>query len=106
MPPQSPDYRNHPAQSDHASRICRVTCVNVDPRTRARHRSADEADLAFRLHCAMPRHAARTVSRKLPTSGLRRLLSPESDWAAASPCDDAEPVSLAPRCTSVMLAET
>src|SRR5207253_9101985 len=53
-----------------------------------------------------PGQAARTVSRNLPTSTLRRLLSPESDCAAASSCVEAEPVSLAPRRTSVMLAET
>src|SRR5262245_9271426 len=53
-----------------------------------------------------PCQAARTVSRNLSTSFLRRLLSPDSDCAAANSCEEAEPVSLAPRCTSVMLAET
>src|ERR1700681_4308726 len=51
-------------------------------------------------------HAARTELRNLPTSRLSRLLSPDSDFAAASTCDDADPVSLAPRCTSAMLEET
>ena len=50
--------------------------------------------------------AALTVSRNLPTSSLSRLLSPDSDCAADSTCEEAEPVSLAPRCTSVMLEET
>src|SRR5882724_3515935 len=50
--------------------------------------------------------AARTELRNLPTSSLRRVLSPDSDCAAESTCAEAEPVSLAPRCTSVMLDET
>src|SRR5207237_8538802 len=50
--------------------------------------------------------AARTELRNLPTSSLRRLLSPDSDCAADNTCEDAEPVSEAPRCTSVMLADT
>src|SRR3954471_13028343 len=45
--------------------------------------------------------AALTVSRNLPTSSLRRLLSRDSDGAAERTCDEAEPVSPAPRCTSV-----
>src|SRR3984893_7147108 len=52
------------------------------------------------------RQAALTVLRNLPTSSLRRLLSLDSDFAAERTCDDADPVSLAPRCTSVMLALT
>src|SRR6266851_4637659 len=52
------------------------------------------------------RQAALTVLRNLPTSSLRRLLSLDSDFAAERTCDEAEPVSLAPRCTSVMLEET
>ena len=32
--------------------------------------------------------------------------SPDSDCAAASTCEDADPVSLAPRCTSPMLEDT
>src|SRR3981081_3433829 len=51
-------------------------------------------------------HAARTELRNLPTSRLSRLLSPDSDFAAENTCEDADPVSLAPRCTSVMLEET
>src|SRR6478736_9661561 len=50
--------------------------------------------------------AARTELRNLPTSSLRRLLSPDSDCAAASTCEEAEPVSPAPRCTSVICEET
>src|SRR3954470_10434932 len=50
--------------------------------------------------------AARTVSRNLPTSSLRRLLSFDSICAADSTCEEDEPVSLAPRCTSTMLEET
>ena len=54
-----------------------------------------------------PRHyAARTELRNLPTSSFSRLLSDDSDWAEESTCEDAEPVSPAPRCTSVMLDET
>ena len=37
---------------------------------------------------------------------MSRPLSVDSDCAADSTCEDAEPVSLAPRCTSVMLEET
>src|SRR3981189_88707 len=51
-------------------------------------------------------YAARTEPRNLPTSSLRRLESCDSDWAEERTCDEAEPVSLAPRCTSVMLEET
>src|ERR1700738_1944072 len=50
--------------------------------------------------------AALTELRNLPTSSLRRLLSPDSDCAAERTCEEADPVSLAPRCTSVMLDET
>jgi hypothetical protein len=50
--------------------------------------------------------AVRTLLRNSPTSSLRRLLSLDSDFAAASTCEEAEPVSLAPRCTSVMWEET
>ena len=46
--------------------------------------------------------AALTVLRNLPTSSFRRLLSLDSDFAAERTCDEADPVSLAPRCTSVM----
>src|SRR3954469_8301557 len=67
---------------------------------------------AKRLHYLTPEaepwlyQAARTEFRNLPPSSLRRLLSPDSDCAADSTCEEAEPVSLAPRCTSVMLDET
>src|SRR3979411_2688800 len=50
--------------------------------------------------------AARTEWRNFPTSSLRRLLSRDSDCAAESTCEDAEPVSPAPRCTSTRVAET
>ena len=53
-----------------------------------------------------PLQAALTELKNLPTSSLRRLLSPDSDCAADRTCEEAEPVSLAPRCTSVMLDET
>src|SRR6266480_4745560 len=46
--------------------------------------------------------AALTELRNLPTSSLRRLLSPDSDCAAERTSDEADPVSPAPRCTSVM----
>ena len=59
-----------------------------------------------RAACLPFRQAARTEFRNLPTSSLRRLLSPDSDCAAERTCDEAEPVSLAPCCTSVMLDET
>ena len=41
--------------------------------------------------------AALTELRNLLTSSLRRLESPDSDCAAERTCDEAEPVSLAPR---------
>jgi ABC-type branched-subunit amino acid transport system substrate-binding protein len=50
--------------------------------------------------------AARTVRRNFSTSILRRLLSPASDRAELSTWEAAEPVSLAPRLTSVMLVAT
>src|ERR1043166_6950457 len=50
--------------------------------------------------------AARTESRNFVTSSLSRLLSPESICAADSTCEDADPVSPAPRWTSPMLLET
>src|SRR3954469_19835863 len=67
---------------------------------------------AKRLHYLTPEaepwlyQAARTEFRNLPTSSLRRLLSPDSDCAADSTCEEAEPVSLAPRCTSMMFEDT
>src|SRR5262245_44180902 len=42
-------------------------------------------------------YAARTVFRNLSTCSVRRMPSPESDCAADRTCDEAEPVSLAPR---------
>jgi hypothetical protein len=48
------------------------------------------------------RQAAPTELRNLPTSSLRWLLSPDSDCAAERTCDEADPVSLAPCCTSAM----
>src|SRR5205809_672207 len=66
-------------------------------REASRHRSAGTAG---------PDQAARTELRNLPTSSLRRLLSDDNDCAAESTCEEADPASLAPRCTSVMLEET
>lgn len=51
-------------------------------------------------------HAALMVFRNLLTSAFNRLLSEASVCAADRTCDDAVPVSLAPRCTSEMLADT
>jgi hypothetical protein len=62
--------------------------------------------LARRRCSAIVRQAARTESRNFATSTLRRLLSPDSICAAESTCEEADPVSPAPRCTSVMFAET
>src|SRR3954471_21000073 len=50
--------------------------------------------------------AARTESRNFETSSFKRLLSPDSICAANSTCAEAEPVSPAPRWTSVTLRET
>jgi len=53
------------------------------------------------------RQAARTESRNLPTSSLRRFaIAPTATAPPRAPGVEAEPVSEAPRCTSVMLAET
>jgi hypothetical protein len=52
------------------------------------------------------RQAARTVARNFATSALRLLLSLDSDCAEASTWAEAEPVSPAPRLTSVMLVAT
>src|SRR5438094_465890 len=57
-------------------------------------------------HRARFDQAARTVLRNLPTSSLSRLESRDKDCAAESTCEDADPVSVEPRCTSVMLEET
>src|SRR5450432_751479 len=71
-------------------------------RTRDRERELGPG----RIQLPSDRQAARTVLRNLPTSSFRRLLSLDSDFAAERTCDEADPVSLAPRCTSVMLEET
>jgi hypothetical protein len=42
----------------------------------------------------------------LPTSTLRRFESLDSDSAANRTCEEADPVSAAPCCTSVTLEET
>src|SRR5450755_4027512 len=60
----------------------------------------------FYCHWAWRRQAARTDVRNLLTSARRRPLSPDSDFAAESTCEEAEPVSVTPRCTSVMFDET
>jgi len=102
------------------SREAKLTCAA------SRHRSAGTAGLVRRRRETAARvsdasgsgrgverragdladQAARTESRNLPTSSLRRLLSLDSDCAAESTCEDADPASLAPRCTSVMLEDT
>src|SRR4029079_3066889 len=51
-------------------------------------------------------YAARIASRNFPTSTLSRLLSPDSDLADVNTLAEADPVWLAPRGTSTMLAET
>src|SRR5260370_35644367 len=51
-------------------------------------------------------YAARTVARNLTTSAFRRLFSLESSCADESTCEEAEPVSPAPRLTSAMLVAT
>ena len=50
--------------------------------------------------------AARTLVRNLLTSFFSRPESFDSICAADSTCEEAVPVSVAPRCTSVMLEET
>jgi hypothetical protein len=50
--------------------------------------------------------AARTEFKNFPTSSFSRLLSADSNCAAESTCEEADQVSVAPSCTSVMLAET
>src|SRR3954451_20490119 len=112
------DKRIRPAQCntdqrDHVSGIPRGPRSGMG--TGAAKSPVDCADLAetqpkgqFRQRSrpSLPRHssaqaglaqAARTESRNLPTSSLRRLESDDSDCAAESTGDEAEPVSLAPR---------
>src|SRR5450631_3489472 len=67
-------------------------------RTRDRERELGPG----RIQLPSDRQAARTVLRNLPTSSFRRLLSPDSDFAAERTCDEADPVSLAPCWTSTM----
>src|SRR5579864_2446273 len=52
------------------------------------------------------RQAARTEVRNFDTSARSRPESVESVCAAESTCEEAEPVSAAPRCTSAMLEDT
>ena len=47
-----------------------------------------------------------TLLRNVSTSLRSRLESRDSDWAAERTCDDAVPVSDAPRCTSAAFVET
>ena len=58
------------------------------------------------VHDLLNIQAARTEVRNFDTSTFKRLKSPASIFAADSTCEDAEPVSVAPRCTSVILDET
>jgi hypothetical protein len=51
-------------------------------------------------------YAARTVIKNLPTSAFSRSLSCDNSFAADNTYDEAEPVSPAPRCTSVMFEDT
>src|SRR3954471_11225118 len=51
-------------------------------------------------------YAARTVARNLMTSAFSRLFSFDSSCAEDSTCDEAEPLSPAPRCTSAMQVAT
>src|SRR6478735_350124 len=67
---------------------------------------ADDCAVAASAFAAASAQAARTELRNLPTSRLSRSLSPDNDFAAPSTWPEADPVSLAPRCTSPMLAET
>src|SRR6476619_3326004 len=104
------------AQSDWSTRAAIAIFRSKDvSRASCSQNAGDEANFAnpkFSDSCRIPfrrsgrNQAARTELRNLPTSSLRRLLSPDSDCAADSTCEEAEPVSLAPRCTSVMLDET
>lgn len=73
----------------------------------ARPISADRSrSVPARSNRAAVRQAALTELRNWATSCFRRPLSPDSDCAADRICDDAEPVSEAPRCTSTTLLET
>src|SRR3954471_7572875 len=67
---------------------------------------ADDRAVAASAFAIAMAQAARTELRNLPTSRLSRSLSPDNDFAAPSTWPEADPVSLAPRCTSTMLAET
>ena len=81
--------------------------LKVSTRTRnALFPNAQPGFLSTAVGTQIYSYAARTELRNLPTSSLSRLLSRDSDCAAERTCEEAEPVSLAPRCTSVMLAET
>ena len=79
----------------------RRQCARPQPPPAGRFRQ----DARFEQAPSRSHQAARTDSRNLATSTLRRLLSPDSDCAAERTCDEAVSVSVAPRCTSVMLAE-
>ena len=91
------------ADADRVFDTCRT---EFQPRTttkamrRAWHEQAQQNDRGALAQ------AARTVERNFSTSCLRRLLSFDNNCAADKTRDDATPVSLAPRSTSVMLDET
>jgi hypothetical protein len=82
-----------------AGGLCRRLSRSTDIVRPRRH------DLASEL-LPESNQAARTAVRNFATSVSSRPESVESDCAADNTCDDAEPVSVAPRCTSVMLDET
>src|SRR5450432_2220051 len=81
-----------------------VQARHSSDRRRAHDRKRDSG--SGRAEPVDDRQAALTEFRNLPTSSLRRLLSPDSDFAADKTCDEADPVSLAARCTTKMLALT
>src|SRR5207237_9637018 len=68
--------------------------------------SSPYSHAAHRALHSFPTRRSSDLSRKRLTSVFSRLLSVDNDFAADRTWADADPVSLAPRCTSAILAET
>src|SRR5260370_37303358 len=97
--PPGPRLRNH------EQGCCRV---GFDRHRRARH-AERSVTREWRKACAdspgQISQAVRTEHKNLATSTFRRLLSSDSAFADDSTSEDASPVSVAPRRTSLMLED-
>src|SRR5689334_6643036 len=97
-------FASHDIQSGDTPRRDTTLRPHRDLKTKAAG-SFGPATFAFDDPCGSPQ-AARTEPRNFATSDLSRPESADSVWAAENTCEEAAPVSVAPRWTSVMLDET